>query len=356
MRHHTEQDSERYRCRERKIAAASGKKAEGFAVLPVLQYGSQLRAILISYGGFRAGAFENDLFQKGGDRGTDIADRRERAVQGGGAQSRKELEQCDAETVYIGTSVGPGSGTELLRGGITGGPQRNCIRLIRSIQGKISGAPEIDELQTAVRIHQQIPGFHIAVNDRRILGVQIDEDLTDLQSETDSFLFAHRAFPTQEMPQGSTFYIVADDQKRGALASIYDLPGRGKSRMMEPAEEFSFEQERTPCGGDICDILAKLLDHALFPGASVECEIDAALTALPDQGEDLISAGDRPAGNGDRAQHTSACLTETGAMAGIEFSAVRFRKTAEILSGSPRCLIVSTSALTASLMVDSSVW
>ena len=152
----------------------------------------------------------------------------------------------------------------------------------------LPGNSEINQGQLPARSADHIRRLHIPVNDRRIPGVQILEDITELNADIRRFSFGKRAFFLQQAVQAISLDIVHDEIDLPVL--FQNVHNVGKRRMIHCLHKSCLHQKATGSFPPrrISSRPADFLHRPVFLQSDIHGQINHRHSAFPDYFQDFI--------------------------------------------------------------------
>ena len=195
--------------------------------------------------------------------------------------------QGRAKAVDVRPGVGLAHAAELLRGSIADGAQTGGVRQVLLLV--FPGGAEVDEGHVAVGLQHDVGGLHVAVDDGRVLAVQIAQHVTELLRPFDDVLLGLRAELLQGLAQRVALDVVHDDDE--GFVRVDDIDDAGEVGVIELFENVGLGHQALLHRLKVQDaVLANFLDGPLLVGLLVHGEIDHAHAALADLVQNFILA------------------------------------------------------------------
>jgi hypothetical protein len=215
--------------------------------------------------------------------------RQARVITGEGVEQRR------AQRVDV--AVRPGLALAmLLRRGVAGRAQRLGIR--RLVLLERPGDPKVNQFNAVAGCEDDVAGREVAVDDRRVLAVQVAQHVAELIGQVQHLRFG-QAIPLADHPLGQrlTLHVFSDQHGPAFVAHkvINDLDNAG---VVELGEHACGGLELLERGlGGLCAKLEDFDDYLAIECARVGSQIDGGLSPIGQPADDLITlVQDRPWG------------------------------------------------------------
>ena len=190
-----------------------------------------------------------------------------------------------AEVVDIGSLVRLPLPAVLFRGRVSLRTQR--ARVLRRTALVLPCDPEVDQHYPAVGTQHDVPRLHVPVYDRRILRVQVFQDVAELQGPADNLRLRLAALAVQLFLQGHSLDVIHDDQ-----VAVIPFDHIDDLRQVWTAELL---QDAGLCDRILLDALSVMLSflpdffyRPLFSCRLVDRQVYTAHPAVPDLVQDPI--------------------------------------------------------------------
>ena len=187
--------------------------------------------------------------------------------------------QGRTERIDVCPCIGLSLTTELFRCGISASTEPCRIPIAAALI--CAGCSKVNDYDVAIRLQHDIGGLHIAVNNRRILSVQIAEYVTQLLRPLNYNVRILRSAVLQHTQQILSLYIVHDYDI--AVIVLHNVDDADNVGMIELFQHFNFGYKALVYDHVIrAAVLSDLFNRPCFICPLVKSQINGTHTAMAD--------------------------------------------------------------------------
>ena len=147
--------------------------------------------------------------------------------------------QGGSQAVNVSPLIGLSQAPELLRRRIAYGTKTGGI--LGFIRLKFSGGSEVDEGKVAIRLQDNVGRFHIPVNNRGSLGMQIGQNIQKLFCPFNHIVLRKTSLLLQKYPKRVPLHIVHNNEEH--ILFLNHVYNGGKVRMAEALQKIRFHNQ-----------------------------------------------------------------------------------------------------------------